>query len=77
MPTYTFIDKKTGVITEEFLWMSEVEDFMKAHPDLELGTGSASLVDSWRMGRKKPDEAFRQDVLGKIKNFYKNSTIEN
>lgn len=66
MPTYQFLDKKTGEIQEHFMTISEAEEFSKNNPHLEWLCGSPMICDPWRVGRKKPDDGFR-DVLKNIK----------
>lgn len=75
MPTYIFTDADGNEKTE-FLWISEVEDYLKANPGLKLAPpSSAAQVDPWRMGRKKVDEGFREILRG-VKRRYKGSTVE-
>lgn len=74
MPTYTFTDAD-GREVQEFLWVSELDDYLKSNPHLTLGIHAASQVDSWRMGMKKPDDGFREILKG-IKRRYRNSTVD-
>lgn len=76
MPTYDFKDRKTGKVRKEFLWMHEFDAFVEANPHLEhIGVYSPPIGDPMRLGVKKTDKGF-QEVLGKMKKFYKNNTIE-
>lgn len=75
MPTYNFVDGD-GVFTTEFMWVSELDEYVEAHPELTLIPPSAAAqLDPWRMGRRKPDDTFRE-MLGAIKRKYSGSTIE-
>lgn len=75
MPTYVFTDE-AGNEREEFLWISEVNSFLEANPNLKLAPpGTSAQVDPWRMGRRKVDEGFREILRG-IKRKYRGSTVE-
>ncbi len=54
--------------------ISEMESELEANPGLSVIGGATPQLDPWRLGRKKPDDGFRE-VLGKMKRFYKNHTI--
>lgn len=76
MPTYNFTNKKTGETKTEFLWISEVETYLKENPEWEVSPPDTSAtVDPWRMGRAKPAEGFRE-ILRAVKKKYKGSTVE-
>lgn len=67
MPTYTFVNKKTKeVVDTKFMSISEGEEYLKENPELEILPGAPSIGDSWRLGRIKPPDAFR-DVLRRMK----------
>lgn len=75
MPFYTFVNKITGEIKEEFLSISERELFLKEHPDFkQIITGAPSLGDPVRLGLQKPPESFRE-ILRRAKSSHKHSTI--
>jgi hypothetical protein len=63
MPTYTFKNTVTGEFEEHFMRMSEKDNFMKAHPELEPHVGTPGFVRSLAT---KPDAGFRE-VLQNIK----------
>lgn len=67
MPTYSFINKNTGEITEHFMSISALDEFKASNPDLEryMGDSAPGIVDPVRLGRVKVDSGFR-DVLGRI-----------
>lgn len=67
MPTYNFRNKETGEEFTEFMFMSEIEQYLKDNPHLEQDiSGFSGIGDPVRMGMKKPDSGFR-DVLKEIK----------
>jgi hypothetical protein len=75
MPSYQFVDEN-GNETTEFMWVSEVEQYLKDNPHLKLGVhAGAGDLDPWRMGRKKPDEGFREILRG-IQRKYKGNTVD-
>jgi len=78
MPTYTFRNRETGEIREEFLSISEMERFEAEWPIWERvydGVQSNAVLQPERMGRKKADSEFRS-LLNRMKKYYRNSTIE-
>jgi hypothetical protein len=67
MPTYNFINKDTGEITEKFFSIRLREEYLKDNPQLEsILLGAPSLGDPIRLGIRKPDQGFRE-VLQKAK----------
>mgnify|MGYP003653724240 CR=1 FL=1 len=67
MPNYTFTDTTTNEQFLEFMSMSEKDEYLKNNPHiLQTLITPIGLVDSVRIGVKKPDNGFR-DVLKKIK----------
>jgi hypothetical protein len=71
LPTYTFKNKKTGVVSEEFLSLSEREERLK-DPDIEQCVSAPSIVSGRGMG--KPDNTFR-DILKRIKKHNRGSKV--
>lgn len=68
MPTYLFMNTKTGETFEEFLSITGREEYLASNPDVvQLVNGAPALGDSIRLGLRKPDDGFR-DVLREIKN---------
>ena len=67
MPTYSFIDKNTGEITEHFMSISALDEFKARNPHLDryMGDAAPGIVDPTRIGRTKIDSGFR-DVLNRI-----------
>ena len=80
MPTYRFLNKQTGVEWEEFMGISESEQYLKDNPDVEkLVNGSPMIVGSAMGGSKtKPDAGFRdllKDMKKKHSGGFTKSTI--
>ena len=75
MPTYNFRNKKTGERWEAFMYISEVDDYLKDNPDVEQELNTFSGIgDPYRMGMRKPDDTFR-DLLKEMKTKHPGSTI--
>jgi hypothetical protein len=65
MPTYRFLNNETGEEFEEFMKISELDDYNANNPHLsQLVNGAPALSSGRSMG--KPDAGFR-DVLKQIK----------
>jgi len=66
MPTYTFRNKVTGEVKDDFMSMTAREEYLTLNPDIEvLITAPVGFADSFKMGMKKPDSGFKE-VLQKI-----------
>lgn len=64
MPTYSFLNNKTGEEFTEFMSISELDNFLKENPDIvQLVNGAPMLVSGVN---QKPDQGFR-DLLKDIK----------
>lgn len=75
MPTYTFEDTNTGQREEHTMRISELDSFKEQNPHLkQLIVGAPSIGDSYRLGRHKPDDGFR-DVLKNVKHHHKKDNI--
>lgn len=74
MPTYIFINKKTGEESTEFMSISEMEKLIKENKNIELKLSSPAIADPTRLGLRKPDQGFR-DRLKEIKKKHIRSTI--
>jgi hypothetical protein len=80
MPTYKFYNKSTGVEWEEFMGISESEEFLKNNPDVERLVNGAPMLVSSAMGvsKTKPDNGFRdllKDMKKKHSGGFTKSTI--
>lgn len=60
MPIYNFKNKSTEEVTERFMSISAMEQFLVDNPDMEIYHASAPAIgDTVRMGMKKTPESFR------------------
>jgi hypothetical protein len=75
MPTYNFLNRNTGKHIERFFdTIAEAEQYEKDNPHLEWLCSAPGIVDSFRVGIRKPDDNFR-DRLKDIKKTHKHSKI--
>lgn len=75
MPTYLFQDTTTGEEIEIIMSISERDEFVKNNPHMtQLVNGFPGLGDPVKLGRKKPDDGFR-DLLKRVKKRNRGSTI--
>jgi len=65
MPTYDFKNKDTGEVFTKAMKIAEREQYLLDNPNLEGVISSPSLIDSVRLGIRKPDSGFKE-VLQKI-----------
>lgn len=66
MPTYTFKNKRSGKEHTDMMKISEMEEYIKQHPNMQLVPASPLIVTGVASGKNKPDKDFR-DLLSKIK----------
>lgn len=71
MPTYTFKNKDTGEVFDQFMSMSAREEYMKENPQLEPVIGVVAMVRD----TPKLDGGFRE-VLQKIHERSAGSTLK-
>lgn len=75
MPYYKFHDTHTDKVWEEFLKISERDEYLKNNPHVEqLVNGFPADADSVKLGRTKPADGFR-DMLKQIKKNNIRSTV--
>jgi hypothetical protein len=74
MPTYTFIDTKTGESTTTLMSIAEMEAHLRDHSRLSLAPAAPLIVTGVASKRNKPDDSFR-DILRNIKRRHRGSTI--
>jgi len=72
MPTYTWVNNKTGKRTTMLQTIAEMEQWETDHPNQTLAP-AAPLIHSGR-GLRKPEDGFR-DHLREIKKKHVGSTI--
>jgi hypothetical protein len=65
MPTYRFKNKDTGEEFEDFMMISELDEYLQNNPNLEQMVFGAPMISSGR-GMNKPDQGFR-DLLKDMK----------
>ena len=74
MPTYRFYNRKTGLVYEEYMMMSEMEKLVKKkHISLLLPT-QMNIVSSVGSVDSKTDSGFKE-VLSKVSEAHPNSPL--
>lgn len=73
MPLYTIKDIKTGHQEDVMMTYSELERFLKTHPN-KSHVMTAPRIVSGVAGQRRPDEGFR-DILRNIKKNNRRSTM--
>lgn len=58
MPTYNFINKKTGEEFSEFMTMSEKDEYLEKNPHLEQTLAKPPIISG--LSSLKPDKGFRE-----------------
>lgn len=66
MPTYTFMNTNTNEEFDITMSMSELDTYISENPHLQQVLKSMNIVDSTRLGVRKPDNGFR-DLLKHMK----------
>lgn len=64
-PTYRFLNNETGEEYEEFMRISELDEFLSSNPNITQLVNGAPMIASGR-GMGKPDQGFR-DLLKDMK----------
>lgn len=70
MPTYAFLNTKTGDIVEKVMKISELDPFKREHPHLQVYIDEVvPFGDGMRMSNSvaKPDSSFEKYVINRIK----------
>lgn len=76
MPNYSFRHRKTGKIKTEFMFISEMEQWEKDHPEYEVMCGAPGINDPWRAGiGKRPSSEFR-DRMKEIKKKHPHGNVK-
>ena len=74
MPNYTFQNKETGEITEEFMSISTRDAFVEENPHLQqLITGAPALVSGTKFNTKQ-DDGWKEN-LSRIAEAHPNSAL--
>lgn len=66
MPTYDFKNKDTGEVFEKILKISELDEFKKNNPNLEIQFSTPALCNSVRMSGGLTKGGAFKEVLQKI-----------
>lgn len=69
MGTFNFRNRRTGKVRQLTMTIAEAEQHEKEHPEQEWLCSAPGIGDPYRLGRKKPDDAFR-DRLKDIKKHH-------
>ena len=76
MPTYDFLDTKTGETFEKFLSLSGKDEYLKENPHIQqVHLGAMSIVSGVSITGKVPD-GFKE-VLAKVSENHKQSSVAN
>ena len=75
MPNYTFRNNDTQEEFDISMSIAERDQYVLDNPHLtQIITGAPSIGDPYRLGRKKPDDGFR-DVLRNVQHHHKKDNI--
>ena len=75
MPTYDFINTKTGKKFTDFMSISEKEDYLKKNPHIKQGIGKINIVSGvMGMGGLKTDGGWK-DNLSRIADAHPTSEL--
>jgi hypothetical protein len=73
MPTYEFLNNKTGEVEEHFMSYTKLDEFKENNPHLKQQISSPNIVGGFG-DRVKTDGGFK-DVLNKIGNAHPGSEV--
>ena len=75
MPTYTFLNKETDEEFDILMSIAERDQYVQDNPHLtQVLRKAPSIGDPIRLGKRKPDDGFR-DVLRNVKHHHKKDNI--
>ena len=72
MPTYDFINKETGEITEEVMSIHDLDKYKEEHPELDRYFGNQ--VPKPMYGKPKQSDGFK-DVMSKIQSAHPKANL--
>lgn len=76
MPLYNFHNKDTGEVTEQFMSISSMEQYLVDNPNVEIHhSGAPAIGDTVRLGLKKTPESFRHLLKNISKRAGRRSTV--
>lgn len=76
MPTYDFRNKETGEVTERIMKMSELDDFKKNNPQLEIQLSTPALCSAVRLSGGLTKGGAFKEVLQKIHSRTSGSVLD-
>jgi hypothetical protein len=75
MPIYSIKDTTNDKIFEVNVKFAELDDYLSANPTFkQVFNKFPGVADPTRIGKKKPDDGFR-DVLREVQNHHKRDNI--
>lgn len=75
MPTYSIMNKMTNEKSEVNMKYEDFQIFLSQNPHLkQIFIKPPSIGDSIRMGKKKPDDGFK-DILKEVAHHHKKNSI--
>lgn len=79
MPTYNFRHRETNEITEQFMSISEMLEFEKEHPELEVMCGKPLIHTGAGLGLKsmRNDDTFKNKLKQIDKQYPRNTLRRN
>lgn len=66
MPTYDFLNEKTGLVFTEVMTIAEKETYLEKNKHIKQQLAFPFIGDSVRQGVTKPPADFQKHVLGRI-----------
>lgn len=76
MPLYNFYNKTTGEVSEQFMSIASMEQYLVDNADMEIYHSQAPVIgDTVRLGLKKTPESFRQLLKNISKRAGMNSLV--
>jgi hypothetical protein len=70
MPTYDVLQKSTGEVTERFMTISAMQEFLAANPDFEITFRKMQVGDPVSLGIKQPPSDFTKYIISPIEKHY-------
>ena len=72
MPTYDFIHKETGEITDHIMSMTKLDQFKEDHPELERYFGNQATDAVY--GKPKQSDGFKE-VMSKVQSQHPHANL--
>lgn len=75
MPIYSILNKDTNEVFEVNMKFEELQPYLSENTDMkQVFTKFPAIGDPVRLGKKKPDDSFR-DVLKNVSSIHKKNSI--